>query len=128
MYHNTRYPSFRLIRERFPKMELSRRKQLFGLLSGEVSPDTFQSVHNWSRECYNLPSRRERVMCAADELLETCGVEGVDQEDGDHQRGSRYTYCNTGDSYVCTVVYDREKDRFLLWSYSDIAEAMDRNE
>lgn len=128
MIRTTRYPSFRLIRERFPEMELAKRKTLFGLLSGEVSVNTFKSVQSWVAQCYNRPARRELVMCAADELLGTCGVEATSQEDGDYNRGPRFTYCNTGDSYVCTIVYDRDRDRFLLWSYADIAEAMDRNE
>ena len=93
--------------------------QLRKLLDGRLDPETFKSVVNWVSQCYNRPSRISLIECAANEILETHGVEALFMP-GEFR--PLYTYCNTGDSYVSTLIRDHAKGRWLVGSWGDIVE------
>ena len=94
------------------------------LMEGNLNPvDVSEKTRAWVRQCHNVPSRTELVMCAIDDLLGTHGVEAI-QKQGDYHKPA-YTYCNTGDSYCLTVVRDYDKGRYLITSWGDLAEKRD---
>lgn len=69
--------------------------------------------------------RRNIMLRAIDELLGTHGVEPLGPVD--MHAGPPYSYCNTGDSYAVTVVYERKGDRLILASWGDLAERHEAN-
>jgi hypothetical protein len=93
------------------------------LLDGRLDPMTFARVEAWVRQCYNRPRQCELIMCAADELLETHGVEVITGEYVDNYHGAiRYEYCNAGDTYAATLVRDTRNGRYLVTSVGDLIE------
>lgn len=116
-------PSLKRIKEVL-KLSDNKAQQMRDLLAERLDPETFDSVQKWRAQCYNWPpSRAEMVMCAANEILETHGVEAIQGEWVDHyNQDIRYTYCNTGDTYAATLIYDTAKDRYLLGSWGDLVE------
>lgn len=73
----------------------------------------------------------EGVMEAIDHLLDTCGVEAIEYPD----HGWRHhfwgdiaaVYCNTGDSYGGTVLFDVERQTFYVTTWADWVETAERN-
>jgi len=84
------------------------------LLDGSSSPYDFDSVKRWVNECYNTPSHYELVMEAANEVLVCFGVEALGNVSA--------VYCNTGDTYATTLIYDLENDRYLWSAWGDFVE------
>jgi len=79
-------------------------------------PRTAQYARNLHSDPYSSRMwRRILVLHAADVLLETAGVESVE--------GTPYEYCNTGDSYATTLIYNSETDQLSLGSWADIIAA-----
>jgi hypothetical protein len=64
--------------------------------------ETFPSVAEYVRTCFNPPGTRELRELAIDNTLDTCGIEylGVSRKTGDS-----VTYCNTGDTNALTVMF-----------------------
>ena len=113
-----------LVQERLG-LAFGKAKQIVGLIEGTIDPSTFASVQAWVKQCYNEPSQPEQVMCALDEILETFGVEAVTVEGAwvDRFHGNIVaTYCNSGDTYDATVVYDSEAGEYLITSWGDFLE------
>lgn len=90
---------------------------ILGMMRGELDPcEVSERTDQWERACYHRPSDAELILHAADELLETCGVEGWAHSD-DFTRG--VSYCNTGDMYALTLaLVDGD---FQVCSYEDLA-------
>lgn len=86
-------------------------------------PDT----HAYARQCYSDPYtsqiwRVTMTMHAIDRALGTYGVEAMGPtRSGDY--APPYEYCNAGDTYSTTLVYDRRKDRLVITSWGNIAES-----
>jgi hypothetical protein len=64
----------------------------------------------------------------ADKLMNANGIEAIR---GDYHVDNYYydivaLYVNTGDTYNGTLLYETEKDRFLVTSYGDWVEANER--
>lgn len=100
-----------------PKQE----KQIRGLVNGSIEPDDFDSVDAWIRQCYHRPAETELIMKAIDEVLETCGIEAIWSESFS-DKCPQFTYCNTGDSYALTVLYDYFESKFIVSSWGDTVE------
>ena len=64
------------------------------------------------------------VMQDIDKILETCGVEYIHGSGNDSMQG--LYYCNTGDTYKTTVVFDEKTERFRVSSWGDIVEKQER--
>ena len=102
---------------------------LRGVLTGQIDPETFDPVERWIRECFNPPSETELKLAACDAILGTYGTEPIRVE-GAHVDNYHFdivaTYCNTGDSYAATILYDSERDEFYVTSYGDWIETAER--
>jgi hypothetical protein len=92
------------------------------LISGTVSPSSYESVSDWISHCYHEPSWIEQVMLAIDEVIETHGVESIY-----HNGQIKCEYCNTGDSYTATIVYRYDKDCFTVAAWGDLVEQYNWN-
>jgi len=64
------------------------------------------------------------ILDVCDQLLDTCGVESVNDENSwdDYYANSIALYCNTGDSYAPTILYDTEMGLFDVTSWGDFVE------
>lgn len=116
-------PSIKTLQTRL-SLPRERAIQLRKLLDGRLDPETFESVKKWVGQCYHKPRKSELVMCAANELLETHGVEAIEgSEYTDSYHGHiRYTYCNTGDAYAATLIRDCVKGRYLVSDWGTLVE------
>lgn len=95
------------------------------LLEGRLDPESFASVQQWRAQCFHWPPRRfEMVLCAANEILGTHGVEAIEgTEHVDNYSGCFcVSYCNTGDTYAATLLYDHRTGRYSVGSWGDVVE------
>lgn len=89
------------------------RNDLLDNINGITSciPNTIK----WVKSCYNIPALNEIRIEAINEVLECYGVEYCESISGDY-----LSYCEAGDTYICTVCY--YKGRFIVSSWGDIVE------
>jgi len=116
---NTIYGLNRLIKDQrlTPKQE----KQIRGLIRGDIEPDDFDSVSAWIFQCFNRPSEVALIMKAIDEVLETSGVESINNPEFSED-SPQFTYCNTGDLYALTVCYDYFEHKFIVSNYCGLVD------
>lgn len=81
--------------------------------------DAYPSARSWYTGCWNEPPSYLTKLYIADEILGTCGVEGVSE--GNSSRSPAFDYCNTGDSYAATLIYIHGKG-FRVTSWGDMVE------
>lgn len=74
------------------------------------------------REWFSNGTRIARQMHAINELLQFHGVEYAASSEDDTRTAAGLEYCNAGDMYAATVIYDRLKGRFLIATVGDIIE------
>jgi len=106
-------------------------KRLEPLLSGKLDPETFGSVEDWVRQCFNRPSGDELVMEAANEILGGFGVEGIQIEGAwvdSHHFDIVASYVNMGDTYDATLVLDHETGEYLWTSWGDYVEGYEQEQ
>lgn len=70
----------------------------------------------------------DKVLDLADKMLETYGVEFIE---GDYQVDRHYynivaLYLNTGDTYGATLLFETERERFVLTTMGDWVERNER--
>lgn len=94
---------------------------IYKLLMEQLEPEDFEEKYNldfpsyiWHYEDYRI------ILHCVDILLDTCGVEYIQHPEG----GSTVTeilaeYCNTGETYTVTVLYDCEEQEFMFVSWGD---------
>lgn len=90
------------------------------ILNDTLDPEDIPAVAKWVRKCYHRPSEPELKLAALDAVLDGFGVEAVRVEGEwvSHYHGDLVaSYVNQGDTYTETVVYDHEKDEFLVTSW-----------
>ena len=103
--------------------------KLYDVLKGNTQPEDYRSVAEWIKACYHPPSRAELKMKACDEILETCGVESIESKTylvDDYNLYIVATYCNTGDTYAATILFETEGEKFRLTSWGDWVETSPR--
>lgn len=103
---------------------------LYEVLKGIKQPEDYPKVKAWIEACYHTPTNRaELKMKACDEILETCGVEAIEspsyQVDRYHHNIVA-TYCNTGDTYDVTILFETEAEKFRITSWGDWVEKSPR--
>ena len=64
----------------------------------------------------------KRTLTRASVILDGFGVEYLVPDDGTQP----IAYVNMGDTYNTTIMFDHEKNRFLLGSWGDVVEAQPR--
>lgn len=94
----------------FLNIDYPEAKKIRRLIMGTLSPDTFESVQSWCRQCYNEPPEHEKIMAALNEASGGYGVEAVQYGDGKY-----FEYVNMGDSYATTIIYDNGRYIFTTW-------------
>ncbi len=68
------------------------------------------------KNCQPTYTDIDKALEAIDDLLNYSGVESIRQENLwiDYYLDIRYLYCNSGDSYAYTILFDTENFRFVL--------------
>lgn len=120
-----RAPSEKMLMERLYNVDRDKAQRIRGLIKGTIEPDTYASVKQWVNSCYNRPADVELIMSAINEELECYGVEGVSIEGvyiNRYWSDTLALYCNGGDTYHVTILYDTDKDRFIIASWGDFYE------
>jgi len=80
-----------------------------------------EAPHTWHWafvQCYHRPQAYELVIAAANELLGLHGVEAVEDRNG----RVVLEYCNTGDTYAPTLIYNLTRRTFSVGSWGDYVE------
>lgn len=102
------------------------------VIDSEFYRNLFPKTFSWIDACYHNPfyggsnTRVEIILECINEILEGFGVEAIRLEDTwiDSYHGDiAYTYINMGETYTPTILYDTEKDSFIVSSYGDIVES-----
>ena len=127
------YPSIKTLETR---LNISRidAKIVRGLMKGDIEPETIEDTDNWVRSCFNRPSEDELIMNAINNVLCSFGVEAMGHDIGGfyrhtgfglpvHHRVPQYSYCNSGDTYTCTVILDNETGRFIVSDIGTLIES-----
>ena len=99
--------------------------QINGLINGTVDPQNFSAVEAWVRSCWGMPKHDELVMCAINQIIEGCGVEGLPVEGAwidSYHHNFIASYVNTGDTYSPTILLDHENEEYLLTTLGDFLE------
>lgn len=90
-------------------IEIGPARQVRALIQGTINPDIFDSVYNWSRQCYNEPPYQAKVMVALNEVTGGYGVEGCSC------CNHHFDYVNMGETYAATIIYDHGEYIFSSW-------------
>lgn len=99
------------------------------VIDGRDDPMIYPKTAAWAHKCYSDPRDIELQLAAIDELLDTCGTESMRSDDADWDHywlDTVMVYCNTGDSYGGTIVYDVDCDVFYATSWADWMETAER--
>lgn len=98
-------------------------RTILDLVEGKIEVDLrshsekFKGTANWVDQCHSYPSPQELVMSALNDMIDGFGIEAIRNPDNsDHILA---TYVNTGDTYSVTVVYDHERDEYVLTTWGD---------
>lgn len=97
------------------------------VINGDIDPETFSNVESWIRKCYNPPSRYELIQEALNQIIGAYGTEPIEIEDSwidSYYHNINFIYCNTGDIYQLTIMFDTEKEVFFIGSVGNILEAL----
>jgi hypothetical protein len=93
--------------------------KILAVLDSDTLPETYKSVSDWVRRCYNPPALSEKRMYAFNEILGGHGIEGGCELNGDP---CDFSYVNMGDPYACTILHDPGAGKFRLMSWGDFIE------
>lgn len=97
------------------RIPLYEAKQLKKCLTGSAHPKDFKPYD----------TQVEATMRYANQLMHGFGVEGLRDENSWNSRYWQNTialYVNKGDTYSTTLLYDTDKDRYLITSWGDFYE------
>ena len=99
------------------------------LIRGRILADdeSLPKTARWIASCYHRPDLQspETIMHAIDEVLETSGTEAIFADNWAVTRPVM-EYCNAGDTYAPTIVYDYPRGRYLITTYGDWVERYGR--
>lgn len=100
----------------------SQAQQVIGLIRGRISPFAIAGTDAWRRQCYHEPRETapETIMHAIDQVIGTCGTEAIFGAGSCTQ--PVIEYCNAGDTYAATIVYDYIAEKYRLTSWGDMVE------
>jgi hypothetical protein len=97
-------------------------QRIIGVIRGKVSPFEVPSTAAWRKQCYHDPdpAKPETRMHAIDGILGTFGTEAIW---GRSCTQPVAEYCNTGETYDSTILYDYVNAKYRLTSWGDWVEA-----
>jgi hypothetical protein len=102
-----RYPTIPYLAKHLTDGDEEKAQKIRDLLKGDSDPLSYKRAADYSQQCYHKPSEELLILYAADEILETFGVEGYCQQEGepgyDVYCRNGVSYCNTGDMYQNTL-------------------------
>lgn len=109
--------------EWFPEVDEKDLKTIRGLVNGDVDVDLLGEELGWEYYHRNYDDV-SKIMWCIDSLMETHGVRVIHGRwHSKFYQNIQYTYCNTGDTYGPTIIYDCEESRFFLSDWGTIVEA-----
>jgi hypothetical protein len=122
---NTNYacpPASRLAAELNVSMDTA--VQLRALIKGRIDPATFETVRTWIGQCHNEPAHIEKVLCAANELIDGFGIEVIRSSKiwSHYWCDTRFVYINAGDVYAPTLVFNTVAQTFCISCMADLAD------
>jgi hypothetical protein len=95
------------------------------VINGKIDPETFSDVRKWADQCYNLPSQYELIQGALNQIIGTYGTESIVEDNWkSYYHNINFIYCNTGDIYQSTIIFDTENGIFFIGSVGDVMEAL----
>jgi hypothetical protein len=123
-----RYPSVKTIADRLG-MPLEQAKRIRGLIDGSGATRCYLAVHRLEAQCHNPPTRMHRVEVALSAELDGHGFEPIRSSDwNDSYWGDVIAiYCNMGDAYDTTILYDVNRRAWYVTSYGDWVEQYERS-
>ncbi len=91
------------------------------MISGKYDPcEVSDACDRWVSACYGTPGDISQILRAADDLLNTHGVEHIGYADDRVYNHTRFSYCNTGASYAATLCYDYGRGRWVVAGLDDL--------
>lgn len=107
-------------------IEAGTAETILGIMRGTIDPFTVPATEAWRQACYHEPDARkpETRMHAIDALLGTHGTEALWGKDSCTIPAAEY--CNNGDTYALTILYDYVKGCYRLTSWGDFVERFER--
>jgi hypothetical protein len=63
-----------------------------------------------------------KCLSKIDEFLETCGLEYIEDNRDSFRGNYGVLYCNAGDTYATTFLYDYDKGNYYISCWGDIVE------
>lgn len=94
------------------------------IIHGTLNPETIEAVSSWVDQCYHKPTDLELRMAAINSIIECYGVEAIPPNfTGNYPKA---VFCNVGETYDLTILYDYSTDTFKLTSYGDYIERNER--
>lgn len=110
------------IKETFTHLDASTAARIFALITDPATEPDRAAIDTLYRS-YRPHSDVEYRLLEVDTLLESHGIESIEAYiDGP----TLISYCNMGDPYTPTVMYHHIDSRFLVASWADIVEELER--
>lgn len=111
------FASMKTLQALFPKIATCKLALLRALIKREVESipvADMLGVQPGKHDYLPAGNRSSNILLIADHLLGTFGVETL---------GHGVYYCNTGETYDATLLYDARQGRFWVGSWGDLVEA-----
>ncbi len=102
-----RFPTVPYLAKHLTNGDTEKAQKIRDLLTGDADPLSYKAAALYNERCYHKPPEDLLILYAADEILETFGVEGYCPQEG--ERGydvycrNGVSFCNTGDLYDTTL-------------------------
>lgn len=111
-----------------PRMHIVDALKIIAICDGSAPTDNdsfqeeeYPETAAWIRRCFNRPGDKSIRMLMLNEVLQTHGVDTIDNGISDDEIFAKY--CNAGDLYVGTIALVGE--RFVITTLADLMEYLD---
>lgn len=99
------------------------------LLDGRDDPADTEEGKKYIASCFSQPDHVDLTLEVIDKILGTCGIEALHAESiyDWYYQDIAALYCNNGQSYDATILYDIDRMAFYVTSWADWVETAERN-